>query len=122
MKCGIDIANLVTKNEEIRAEDHIKSDGNPLSIVENVEKTLIESESEDEEFVTKADDKAPNEEKTLLNKLNKLEDSSKGKVKGSLLITYLKSANNHCLLSFLGISFVLSQMLANLADIWVAYW
>lgn len=131
MNSGIDIANIVAKNEEIHAEEHVKSDENQLSFVEeetsnsekssqNRDNTSIKSNGK--KLATKADGEAPNEKTALLNMSNKLEHSSKGKVKGSLFINYLKSANNYCLLGFLGISFLLSQMLANFADIWVAYW
>lgn len=63
--------------------------------------------------------KQPDEEKELLKEL---EASSEGKIKGSLVLMYLKSSNKPCTLVFLIISFLLAQILASLADIWVAYW
>lgn len=54
--------------------------------------------------------------------LRKLEASSRGKIKGPLIINYLKSANRPGPLVFLVISFLLSQILASVADIWVSYW
>lgn len=54
--------------------------------------------------------------------LKQLEASSKGKVKGSLILNYLKSAKRPLTLTFVVVTFVLAQTLASLADIWVSYW
>lgn len=54
--------------------------------------------------------------------LGKLEESSKGKVKGSLLLKYLQSAKQPITLAFLLISVLGVQMLASAADIWASYW
>lgn len=67
----------------------------------------------------KAADDNKDEENELLKEL---EASSKGKVKGSLVLNYLKAARRPCTLVFLMISFLFAQVLASLADIWVSYW
>lgn len=54
--------------------------------------------------------------------LNGLEISSKENVKASVLLRYLKSANQPCVLIFLIISILLSQILVSLADVWISYW
>lgn len=54
--------------------------------------------------------------------LKEFEASSKGKVKGSLLANYVKSAKRPCTLVFLLVSFISAQLLASVADIWVSYW
>lgn len=54
--------------------------------------------------------------------MKELEASSKGKVKGSLLLNYFKSANRPCVLVFLFATFLLAQILASSADMWVSYW
>lgn len=59
------------------------------------------------------------EEKQLLKEL---EASSKGKVKGSLILKYLKSSNKPFTMVLLVISFLLVQILASVADIFVSYW
>lgn len=59
------------------------------------------------------------EEKELLKEL---EASSKGKVRGSLVINYLKSSKKPWTLVFLVTSFLLAQILASAADVWVSYW
>lgn len=68
---------------------------------------------------TEASEKTQHEESELLQQL---EASSKGKIKGSLLAHYLKSANRPFMLCFLIIAFLLSQILASSADIFVSYW
>lgn len=60
------------------------------------------------------------EEKVV--QLQALESSSKGKVKGPLLINYLNSAEQPIILFILFIMFLLAQFLASGADFWVAYW
>lgn len=61
----------------------------------------------------------PEEEKELLREL---EASSKGKVKGSVYLHYFKSAKRPLILAILFVSVLLSQALASMADVWVAYW
>lgn len=52
----------------------------------------------------------------------KLEDSSKGKVKGSLLMSYLTAGDNWPLVCILIFLFVFVQALANSADYGVSFW
>lgn len=54
--------------------------------------------------------------------LKELEASSKGKVRGSVYLHYLKSAKRPWTLAVLFVSVLLSQALASVADVWVAYW
>lgn len=56
------------------------------------------------------------------NLLQKIEETSAGKVEGSLLWNYLSSAQRPILLVFLCAAFVCAQILASSADIWVSYW
>lgn len=70
--------------------------------------------------------KIKDEEKPLAEEqteeMHALEDSSKGKIKGTLLFHYLKSAQKPIMLSLILLLFVISQILASGADYWVAYW
>lgn len=54
--------------------------------------------------------------------LKELEASSRGKIAGSMLLNYFKSANQLCILAFLISSFLLTQILVSVADIWISYW
>lgn len=54
--------------------------------------------------------------------VKELEESSKGKVKGSLLLNYIKSSKIPCALALLSALFVITQTIASTADIWVSYW
>lgn len=54
--------------------------------------------------------------------LQQMETSSKGKVKGSVSGTYLKSGANFFILAIIFILFILTQTLASGADYWVSFW
>lgn len=56
------------------------------------------------------------------NLLQKMEETSAGKVEGSLLWNYLSSAQRPILLVFLIAAILCAQILASSADIWVSYW
>ncbi|XP_031635983.1 multidrug resistance-associated protein 4-like [Contarinia nasturtii] len=123
LKSGIDFTSILNKTEENGDDKSIENDDianiprqNSTVTLENslAAKTCLNNEKTPEEHRNQAD-----EEKELLNAL---EASSKGKVKGSLAINYLKSAKKPFTLVFLVISFLLSQILASVADIWVSYW
>lgn len=51
-----------------------------------------------------------------------LEDSSKGKVKGSLIMSYFRAGGNWLVLCILIFLFVFAQFLASAVDYWVSYW
>lgn len=78
--------------------------------------------------VSSANEKIPEEIKESQTpsedegKLLSRESEAKGKIEGSLLLHYLKSSNRPFSLVFLIASFLLVQILASAADIWVSYW
>lgn len=51
-----------------------------------------------------------------------MEASSKGKVKGSVSISYFKAGANWPILAIVAASFVLVQIFASGADYWVSVW
>lgn len=51
-----------------------------------------------------------------------LEESSKGKVKGSVTLNYFRAGGNWFGLSVILILFIVSQILASAADYWVSVW
>lgn len=51
-----------------------------------------------------------------------LEASSKGKVKGSLLVSYFRAGANWPVLFIVISLFVFAQFLASAVDYWVAFW
>lgn len=115
----------MNKNEEENhVEDYIESDGaakmtrksssSALGKMMNSTASLNSEKSQSKENQTN-----PEEEKELLKEL---EASSKGKVKGSLFVNYFKSAKRPCTMIFLLASFLLTQILASVADIWISYW
>lgn len=54
--------------------------------------------------------------------MKELEVSSKKTIKGSLLSKYLESSNVPCTLALLCTLFLITQIIANTADVWVSYW
>lgn len=129
LRSGIDFASILRteKTKDADVEKHIEKDGIMVKIpsrnseakLENsmTSKTSLNSDkgrTEEAQHLASSD-----EEKELLKKL---EASSRGKVKGSLLVNYLKSSNQPCTLVLLIVSFLLVQILASLADIFVSYW
>lgn len=110
----------MNKPEEKIEEKYIANDvgvkmphQNSTATLENMNSTLSLTNEK------KPTEDNKNEENGLLKEL---EASSKGKVKGSLILNYLNSAQRPFTLVFLIISFLLAQVLASLADIWVSYW
>lgn len=125
LKSEVDIASILNKNdEENHVEDYIESDGaikmtkksssSALGKMMNSTASLNSEKSQSKENQTN-----PEEEKELLKEL---EASSRGKVKGSLFVNYFKSAKRPCTMVFLLASFLLTQILASVADIWISYW
>ena len=51
-----------------------------------------------------------------------LEESSKGKVKGSIALNYFRAGSHWSILIVLGILFLVVQLLASAADYWVSIW
>lgn len=54
--------------------------------------------------------------------LNNIETSSKGKVKGSLLLQYFTAGSNFSELIVILILFGLTQLAASGCDYWVSFW
>jgi len=50
------------------------------------------------------------------------QESSRGKVKGSVMMHYFRSAERPLAFLFLVLCFVISQISASFSDIWVAFW
>lgn len=122
LKSGIDFTSILNKTDADENEESIENDDvakiprpNSTATLENNVASKMCSNNEK----THEKRNLPDEEKELLNAL---ESSSKGKVKGSMVVNYLSSAKKPFTLVFLIISFVLSQILASVADIWVSYW
>lgn len=117
LKSGIDIASMPNQNDENTGEDIVDID-------ETMEPKRNSSASSSLNNVKAfsggiGENVRANEENQLLNEL---EVSPDRKVKESLLLSYLKSAKQPCMLVFLVITILLSQILVSLADIWISYW
>lgn len=126
LQSGIDFTSILNKEKEEDDEKYIENDG-VSKIPRQSSDTTLESSmtskmslnSEKNHPGESRNQPSSDEEKQLLKEL---EASSKGKVKGSLILKYLKSSNQPCTLVFLVISFLLVQILASVVDIFVSYW
>lgn len=123
LNSGIDIASIINDSKENLDEDcnednettkNAKNSSNSLKKIDT-SVTLINNEKNQ----SKDPENVPEEQKELLKEL---EASSKGKVKGPLILNYLKSAERPFTLVLLLVTFLLAQTLASVADIWVSYW
>lgn len=116
MKSGIDLTTILNKNEENEEKQCEKIDN---STIENVTNTPIPVNN-DKSSSEEAQNQTDQEIEPLKRQLE--EASSRGKVKGSLLVKYFKCANRPFTFAFLVISFLLAQILASVSDVWVSYW
>lgn len=115
VESGFDFAGISNETKIEKEENDDMTEQNPNPIAGSASTSSVNGEKN----AAKEMQNEPVEENPLTNKL---EASSKGKVKGSLVIRYLKSSNQPCTLAFLILAFLLSQFLASVADIWVSYW
>lgn len=51
-----------------------------------------------------------------------MEESSKGKVKGSVVLRYVLAGTNWCVLIFLAIAFLIVEICASGSDYWLSIW
>lgn len=118
MNSGIDFASILAHRDDETAEDAtenaeiLRSNSISPSSRSTVSMKVLAAKSE-------VKTEKLEEENELLARL---EESSKGKVKGSLLLKYLQSAKQPITLAFLLISVLGVQLLASAADIWASYW
>lgn len=91
---------------------------NSASSLTNSVNSVVSSNSERSQSTT--ENKGGTSEKDEM--LKELEASSRGKIAGSMLLNYFKSANQPCILAFLIGSFLFTQILVSVADIWISYW
>lgn len=123
LNSGIDIASILNKSEENLQGTDTEIDGvnknneNSSTSLKSMGKSI--EEKNNEKNLSNEKENLADEQNALLNQL---EASSKGKVKGSLIINYFKSARKPLTMVFIVVTFLLAQTLASLADIWVSYW
>jgi len=68
------------------------------------------------------DDEAEESEDDNPEKQKNVEELSKGKVKGNVMMNYLKSGGSYCKLLMVVFMFALTQAFASMFDYWVGYW
>lgn len=125
LKSGMDIASILNKSEENCDEEKNEDDGiiprkNTNSSIKTIE--MGSGNLNSETVQSKDTESDPIATSQLLKELKELEASSRGKVKGPLLLNYFKSAKRPFTLALFISTFLLAQFLASSADIWVSYW
>lgn len=120
MNSGIDITSILNRNEENQEKNPdddgmIENTQNSSNSLKSIEKSVDETNNDK----NNEKESAANEQNALLKEL---EASSKGKVEGSLILNYLRSAKRPFTLAFIIVTLLLAQLLASSADIWVSYW
>lgn len=117
LKSGVDLTSMLKVNEDSNEEDVKNSEIKKVETqwTKNENNITIETKSNESLKV-----KIVDEEETEL--VQKLEASSKGKIKGFLIVEYFKASNRPFCILFLILSFLLAQILAGAADIFVSHW
>lgn len=123
MNSGIDFASILSETDENEEQTDTKRLRNKN--IENVRSNSISPSKGSTVSITSMPSKrnvAEMSEVETAQKSIKLEERTKRNFKGTLLINYLKSAKHPFVLAFLVLSFVLTQILASGADMFVPYW
>lgn len=119
LKSGVDLASMLKVNDDANEEDVKNSEIEKVTpeSINHKNNIPIETKANDNESL-KA--KTSDEEETEL--VQRLEASSKGKIKGFLIVEYFKASKRPFCILFLILSFLLAQILAGGADIFVSHW
>ena len=119
-KSGIDFATLLQSDEN---SDSDNVSGKRSRTVSRVSRKSLTS-LEDFPFIDGADETTnlDAEESKSVEQLQQLESSSKGQVHGSVSLAYLRSGANICMLLFIFILFIITQVLASGFDYFVSFW
>lgn len=115
-KSGVDFAKLVGTVETDDQNDGTETIDRKMSRKSSIRSSAASRKSNaDGSF----DGDANNEQK---DEGVQMEASSKGKIKGSIPGNYFAAGANWFVLLLLAISFVLVQLMASAADVWVSIW
>lgn len=121
---GVDFAELVAEDE--RFENDEKSESKLIRQMSRISSRSIQTSNS--VSVSSTDISADGslwEGNTFENEQTNgvgMEASSKGKIKGSIAINYFRAGANWFSLFVLGFAFFITQLLACVADYWVAIW
>lgn len=121
-KSGVDFAALIETNDE--SDDNEENPDRPVS--RQVSRQMSSrSSNKSLRSLSTSSSKASLQDENKQEEKDQgvgMEESSKGKVKGSISAAYFRAGANWFGLSLLLIFFVISQILASAADYWVSVW
>lgn len=120
-KSGVDFATLLESEETDEANESAEIKGrsrtHSRSSTRSTSTTSLNSNTDEEE------DRSPRAARAKsVEEIQQMESSSKGKVKGSVIGNYFRSGGNPVILFFVGVLFLLAQIVASASDYWVSYW
>lgn len=119
-KSGIDFATLLQSDDPVDAA----ADSEPSTLGKRSRthsRSSLRSNKSDGQAEGDGDRNEKEKSKSV-EQLQQLEASSKGQVRGSVGVAYLKSGASLCILLVILTLFVITQVLASGADYFVAYW
>lgn len=121
-KSGVDFAALIETNDE--SDDNDENPDRPVS--RQVSRQMsTRSSNKSLRSLSTSSSKASLQDQNMQEEKEQgvgLEESSKGKVKGSVSANYFRAGANWFGLFVLLIFFIVSQILASAADYWVSIW
>lgn len=119
VRSGVDFSALLRTEELDETVDG--PDGRSRSRTHS--RASIRSISSSSLHSTDGEEEQPEEQKAKsVENLQQMESSSKGKVKGSLLVNYFHSGGHTVVLVIVGLLFLMAQILASTSDYWVSFW
>lgn len=112
LKSEIDLVSMLDTYEEELRKNIIENSKSATAPIVNDDNATNEKNHANEEW-------RPEEENELVQEL---EVSSRGKIKGSLILNYFKSSRRPFSICVLMAVFLLVQLFASFSDIWISYW
>ncbi|XP_055319307.1 ATP-binding cassette subfamily C member 4-like [Sitodiplosis mosellana] len=113
---GVDFAKLVGIEEESSNEENISA------VSRSRKSSILSTSSSGKSSIHESEQLNEHDEEEPKDEGVQMEESSKGKVKGSVSASYFKAGANCLVLFVLGFSFVFVQILGSGADYWVSVW
>ncbi|XP_022904684.2 ATP-binding cassette sub-family C member 4-like isoform X1 [Onthophagus taurus] len=114
-----DPESLLSDEEKLKEKEKLVESVNIHRKTSTRSKTLSLSSAASESSIV---DSLMQEEEDKINAKDYQEDTSRGKVKGSLGLHYLLAGGNICFVTFVAILYILAQAAASGVDFFVGYW
>lgn len=114
VRSGVDFAELLEQDETEEADDD--------SLDRRSRRSSSRSLASSRQSLDSDHESQAEEELKAADELQKMEATSKGTVKGSVIGNYLKSSGSVMVPVIIGTLFIVTQFSASFADFWVSFW